>query len=418
MQARDFAIWYKANYARLLAILVKKLSDFCLAEDVLSEACAALATGDFCPDDASAWAYRVAYNAALDIKRRASKESEVARSAIDRHESQAALSAIDTHESQAADLPQDDERLSLIFLCAHPALSPDSQAMLMLRYSLGLEISEIAQWFGSDPDSVRRRLHRAREKIQATKPRFELPTVAQWSDRLAPVLSTLEVLYDQSYSNVGGGTQADAFAREAEQLALQLSAHLPDEAEVLGLTSLIVLAEARRPARLNAHAELVPLDQQDTARWDDQRIAYCSNLLTRAASLLRKHQTLAGSYVLRALISAQHCTRKHTQITPWKAISQLYAALLAVAPSVQAHVNYALSIEKLKGPQAALDCLQTLHDQKHLALFLARAHLMQCLNQHAAAISNLDAALALSLGKAERLFVEKKRHALADARCS
>jgi RNA polymerase sigma-70 factor, ECF subfamily len=417
MPSRDFSLWYKANYARLLAVLVKQLSDFALAEDVLSDACAALATAELAdigkpapahcmPDNRSAWVYRVAYNAGMDAKRRTSKFNA---HVLPQH---IAESEHDLLDKKTAELPYEDHRLALIFLCAHPALSADSQAMLMLRYALGLEVADIALWFGADPDAVRRRLHRARDKIQATRPRFELPELAQWQERLAPVLSTLEVLYDQSYSNVGGGPQADAFAREAEQLGLQLSAHLPHDTQVLGLAAMIVLAQARRPARLYADDTLIPLDQQDTARWDDARIALGSELLLRAAAVLRKTQTLAGGYVVRAMISAQHCTAKHTGTTPWKAIARLYAALLAIEPSVQAHVNYALSIEKLKGAQAALDYLQDLHDEKHLALFLARAHLLERLAHYAPALTNLNAALAMSMGKVERKFIENKRDVL------
>jgi RNA polymerase sigma-70 factor, ECF subfamily len=392
MQTQVFSAWYRANYPRLLAVLARKLSDLALAEDAMSHACLALSEGKLIPDDPSAWVFRVALNFALD-QRRKSKPNI-------RDE------AIADHAQDSAD---EDERLALIFLCAHPSLSPDSQAMLMLRYALGLEITDIARWFNADEDSVRRRLHRARDKIQATRPSFELPPISTWPERLPPVLSTLEVLYDQSYSNVGGGPHVDAFAREAEQLSLQLVDQLPHQPEVLGLTAMISFAQARTPARLDAQASLVPLDQQDTRLWDAQRIAVGTQLLSRAAKLLQQSKQLAGAFVLRAMISAQHCVRKTTGQTPWKAIVQLYSALLVIEPSLQAQINFALAYAHTHGPEKALKCLIAFNDQKHLALFLARAHLHSQLEQFAQALSNLDAALDMPMGAAERKFVERQR---------
>jgi RNA polymerase sigma-70 factor, ECF subfamily len=389
MQRQAFTSWYRANYPRLLAVLARKLSDLALAEDALSEACLALSNTPNQPDDPCAWVYRVALNAAVDQKRKS-------KASVNEH----ALADLASSESQT------DDRLALIFLCAHPSLSPDSQAMLMLRYALGLDVTDIALWFGADEDSVRRRLHRAKEKIQSTRPSFDLPPVSVWPERLPPVLSTLEVLFDQSYSNVGGGSQVSAFAREAEQLALQLVDLLPSQTEALGLAAMICFAQARRPARLDPNGALIPLDQQDTALWDDARIVLATQLLSRAAKLLQQQKVPAGSYVLRAMISAQHSLRKATKRTPWKAIVQLYRALLAIEPSLQARINFALAYAHTHGPAKALAYLTELKDQKHLALFLASAHLHQQLDQNAQALSMLDAALNMPMGLAERKFVQ------------
>lgn len=395
------ALW-KSHAPRLLAALVQRFKQLQLAEDAL--ACAfeqALRwplSGQ--PSDPVAWLYQSAVHAAIDQLRREQRFRQ--------------------GEPEASFEPIPDERLAMFFLCAHPALSTDAQAMLMLRFCAGVPLPQIARWFDQSESAVQRRLHRAKRKLEQSGARFELPERTQWPERLPPVLSALEIMYDQSYSNVAGGIEQDGFAREAEQLALQLASQIP-EPEVLGLAALIVLAESRRGARIDADGAMIPLDQQDPQRWDSLRIATAAKLLRTAARFVQP-----GRYQLRALISAQHARRKQLGQTPWVEICQLYQRLVAIdldeTPALW--INQALALAGRDGPAAGLQRLQAfdanwalskLAPHQQIARALAYAHLFELTHDLANAHDWRKCALQLDgaqpsriLGRAERAWIERK----------
>jgi RNA polymerase sigma-70 factor (ECF subfamily) len=290
--------------------------------------------------------------------------------------------------------------------------------MLMLRFCACIPVTDIARWFDQDGETVQRRLHRAKQKLEQSGARFEMPPSDQWRERLPPVLSAIEILYDQSYSNVAGGVEQDGFAREGEQLALQLCAHLNDP-EALGLAALIVFAESRRAARLDAQHVMVPLSHQDCARWDGVRIATAAKLLKRAASMNQP-----GPYQLRALISAQHARRAQLGHTPWHEICELYEHLVALpdVADLSVWLNQALAIGERDGAAAGLQRLQSidatwsvesLPTRLKLARLLALAHLLELAQNKEEARKQREAALALDrahslLGAAERAWIERQ----------
>jgi RNA polymerase sigma-70 factor, ECF subfamily len=401
------ALW-RAHSPRILAALTARLRDLSAAEDAVSAAFEqALRWNENWPSDPPAWLFKVAWNAALDAKRRRRFDGE----------------SVELSSSKQIDWPapgtdgiaaqaSTDERLAMFFLCAHPSLSADSQAMLILRFCAGIAIPDIARWFQMESDAVRRRLHRAQEKIQQAGVRYELPEVALWPQRLPSVLSAIEIIYDQSFSDVAGGVERDGFARDGEQLALQLVEYLPRLPEVLGLAALIVLAESRRPARVFLSPEMQPqmiaLDQQDVHRWDATRIHVAAALLARASKLASP-----GPYQIRASIFAQHARRAQLGLTPWPEILALYDGLIALEPSPQAHINRTLALSKVHGAQVGLAQLLELNvGCQTVSFHLAHASLRSELGQSDHAAAAFDAALKMPLGAAERAFVQAQRHAI------
>jgi RNA polymerase sigma-70 factor, ECF subfamily len=391
--AADLAQLWKAHSPRLLAALTQRLRHLQSAEDALAHAFErALAWREW-PEDPPAWLYRCALNAAIDQMRRG--ELLVSDEA-------ATAGAIDDAEAPS------DQRLAMLFLCAHPSLSQDAQIAMILRFGLGLQVGDIARWCYENVDTVQRRLHRAKSKLQLAKARFDLPAVSLWSERLPPVLSALEIIYDQSYTNVGGGFEMDGFAREAEQLVLHLSAQLPN-AEVLGLAALIVLAESRRGARLDADGVMIPLDQQDPKRWDSVRIAVAAKLLRRAGAI-----RTVGPYQIRAMISAQHARRMVLGNTPWPEIAELYRALQQFDDSPQAKINHVLALAGQHGPAVGGQHLRALRVEspslaKQLPFLLAEFALARANQEFELAHEALAQALQdPSLGKAERAYLQQQ----------
>jgi predicted RNA polymerase sigma factor len=289
-----------------------------------------------------------------------------------------------------------------MFLCAHPALNPDAQVALMLRFCGGVPVSEIARWFYQPFDTVQKRLHRAKDKLASSGAAFDLPPLSAWPDRLPSVLSALEIIYDQSYSNVGGGVEVDGCAREAEQLALQLCDQLLD-AEALGLAALILLAESRRAARLDQRGAMIPLDQQDTTLWDASKIRLAARLLRRASSLQN-----VGRYQIRAMISAQHARRAELGKIPWSEIMSLYQALIAVEQmqgevSEQSRYGLLLAEAECKEPELTLVQFMQMPASASLAHAVTGYRLATLAEDSALAQQFLQRALQSSaLGSAER----------------
>jgi RNA polymerase sigma-70 factor, ECF subfamily len=396
----------RASRAKLIASLSKHFGSLQTAEDALSAALeAALKLSSAQADsihDFAAWLYASARNAGIDQQRK--------------------LARVEFKSEQLnelpADSPDEDDRLHLMLMCAHPALSTDTQAMLMLRYCANVEIEMIARWFFQAPDAVQRRLHRAKAKLAQSGVRCELPAPEHWQMRVQSVLSCLEILYDQSYSNVAGGAEVDACAREAEQLSLQLVdalSRLPQPrrddsmyAEAIGLCAMLVLGESRRATRLDANREMVPLHLQPCAHWDQMRIDLAAHMLLRAAKLQQ-----AGPYQLRALIFAHHARRKALGHTPWIDIFDCFARLLSLDEHPQIRFGWTLAALHVQGAAFARHALDAIDcsefaDAHRLSYCLVDAEIAAGEGDVSRQRAALAKAVALQSNIAEQKYLQRR----------
>lgn len=400
---------FRAAGGRIRAALAARYRDLDLAEEAFAEAClkAVRAWGDEgsdLPRDPAAWLYRVAERAALDILRRR-------RTMADNRPDEPApeLTAEDRLASDDAVIP--DERLKLIFVCCHPAVAADSRAALTLKLVCGLSTEEVARAFLVSETTLAQRLVRAKRKIAEAGVSFEVPGPEHWTERLAAVLSTLEVAYAKAHEDAAGtGRHAD-YAREMLEVTALLTEMLPQEGEVMALAATIRFAEARRPARMDGDGVMVPLAEQDPALWSkpliDQARRYCGRALGLSGP---------GPRILQMMIHALWCGRKTlADPPPWKAVLAAYDILVELRDDPVIRINRAVALAEVMGVEEALTELEGL-DAEALSDFLpfhaARADLLGRLGRAAEAIAAYDRALALSPGEAERRFLERRRDGL------
>lgn len=398
-QHDPLATLYEQAAPKLIAQLIARLRHFERAEDALAEAFAKASAQwptQGWPEQPEAWLLRTAINHDLDqIKHR--RVTEKFAGALAEHET-----ARQEEEGTKARI----DRLALFFLCAHPSLSPDTQAMLMLRYCALVPPAGIARAFLLDADTLTRRLTRAKQKLENAGVSFELPDRRSWPDRLPPILATIEVLYDQSYADLSGGNEVEALARDAFQLTHQLLELIPDSAELWGLAALLCFAESRRPARLDHDGAMIPLSEQDPSRWNHALIRRGARYLLRAAKMKQP-----GPYQWRASISAAHARRLELGYTPWPDVLKGYEALAAFDATPIVIINWAIAEasagllhdawQKLKTIEpSAIDVSATYH--------LARAEIQWSRGERSNAIADLITALRHQSGAAERTFLQNK----------
>lgn len=301
-----------------------------------------------------------------------------------------------------------DERLRLIFVCCHPAVAPEARAALTLRLVCGLSAQEIARAFLVSEPAMLQRLTRAKRKIAEAGVSFEVPGPEAWPERLAAVLSTLEVAYARAHEDAAGAGPHAGFAREMLGLTAVLAELLPNEADALAFAALVRYAEARRPARLDAEGVMVPLDRQDPALWRGDLIAEGEALLRRAGGL-----GPPGPIPLRAALHSAWCARETLdEPPPWPAILSLYDALLSFGEDPFVRVNRAVALAAISGPAAALADLEAL-DAARLAGFqpfhAVRADMLVRLGRRTEAQAAYDQALALGPAEAERRWLARRR---------
>ncbi|HEX8216719.1 MAG TPA: DUF6596 domain-containing protein [Allosphingosinicella sp.] len=388
---------------RIVAALAARIRDLDLAEDAFAEACAraARAWSGGAPANPGGWLYRAAERAALDALRRRDVRSRLAPEPAE-------------PEPTAEELVMDDagwipdERLRLIFVCCHPAVAPDARAALTLRLVCGLSTAEIARAFLIAEPALAQRLVRAKRKIAEAGVPFEIPPPRLWAERLDAVLSTIEVAYSKAHEDAAGAGPHAAYATEMLGLTRVLAELLPDEPEALALAATVRFAEARRPARLDPSGAMVPLAEQDPAEWDRALIEEGESLLRRAAG-----HAAAGARTLQAAIHAIWCRRVGLdEPPPWARVVRLYDALLEQRDDPVVRLNRAIALAEAEGAQnglAEIERLETAGMANFLPFHAARADLLRRLGRAAEARSAYAAALALSPGKAERLWLERRR---------
>ncbi len=398
----------RTAYGRLIAWLSARTHDIAAAEDALSAALqAALETWPDrgVPDRPEAWLLTAARHRLNDAYRRARVRTDAVPTL---------LTLID--EAQAvADMPASafpDERLKLMFVCAHPAIAAEVRTPLMLQTVLGLSAERIAGAFLVKPSAMAQRLSRAKTKIRDAGIGFEVPEPADWPARVYPLLDAIYAAYGLGWGDYAGEDTADDLSGEAVELGFALYALLGRlrspavTPELNGLLALMLYCEARRDARYDAAGRYIALSDQDPQRWDWPMIDRGNRLLTDVQTL---HQF--GRYQLEAAIQSVHLRRGLTGITAWPEIVTLYEGLLCFAPSLAAQVGHAAAVTEALGAEAGLARLDALDGERladYQPYWAARAHILQKL-EHPEAPAAFDRAIGLSRHEGQRAFLRAKR---------
>lgn len=312
----------------------------------------------------------------------------------------------------AMDEPIPDERLRLIFVCCHPAVSPDARAALTLRTVCGLSTAEVATAFLTPEATLAQRLVRAKKKIAEAGVPYDVPSSDRWPDRMDAVLSTLEVAYAQAHADAAGAGQHADYAAEMLKLTGLLARLARDDAEVQALAATVRFAEARRPARLDVSGAMIPLTDQDPAEWDVRLIAEAETCLAASARLSQERRLPPGPRALQAAIHGAHADRRRTGRIDWPSVLGLYDRLLWHRDDPVIRVNRAVALAEVEGPAAALADLAAVETADWLPLHAARADLFARLGRHAEARDEYDHALSLAPAPAERLFLSERRDRL------
>jgi RNA polymerase sigma factor (sigma-70 family) len=390
---------------QVLGALVRRYGHFDAAEDAVQEALLAAAVQwptDGRPDNPRAWLIQVAARRMTDQLR-----SEQARRR--REDAEALQVPMERYVAPPADVAATsdaDDTLVLLFLCCHPALSPTSQIALTLRAVGGLTTEEIARAFLVPEPTMGKRISRAKRTIRSSGVPFGLPPEAERADRLAAVLHALYLIFNEGYSATSGPEPYRVeLSGEAIRLARMLRRLLPDDGEVAGLLALMLLTDARRPARISPDGELVPLAEQDRTLWDGAAIAEGTALVTDAMS-----RTRLGAYQLQAAIAAVHDEPASADDTDWRQIVALYDLLVQIAAdNPMVAMSRAVAVAMVRGPRAGLDLLATLDaDERtadHHRLDAARAHLLELAGDHEAARDQYASAARRTTSLPERRYL-------------
>jgi len=391
----ELAALYRAEYGRCVATLTRLLGDIGLAEEAVQDAFAvALEKWETPPPYPGAWIVTTARILAIDrLRRESTREARHAQALLLQHPDEPEVG------------PVRDDQLRMIFTCCHPALSPLAQTALTLRLIGGLETPEIARAYLVPEATIAQRIVRAKKKIRDAAIPYRVPEAAELPDRLPPVLTVLYLIFNEGYAATSGPLLRTDLCREAIRLARELADLMPDEPEALGLLALLVLSEARRPARVGPRGELVTLAEQDRSLWDRQLIAEGHDLVRRC---LRRNRP--GPYQLQAAINAVHTDG---DATDWTQVLALYDQLLAQTPTPVVALNRAVAVAEVHGPAAALAAVEGLELPGYHLLPATRADLLTRLGRSEEARAAYDEAIALAGNHTERAFLEDRRAGLA-----
>ncbi|WP_088317288.1 RNA polymerase sigma factor [Kineosporia sp. R_H_3] len=379
---------------RVLGALARRWGDFGACEDAVQEALLAAVGawapppgGSGVPDDPAAWLLRVAHRRLVDHWR-----SETARR---RREEVVAV------EPPPAEATATDDTLVLLLLCCHPALTPASAVALTLRAVGGLTTAEVARAFLVPESTMAQRISRAKATLRAQAAPFAMPPAEELADRLRVVLHVLYLVFNEGYTSTSGtGLHRVELSAEAIRLTRLLRAARPDDGEVTGLLALMLLTDARRPARTGPGGELVPLPEQDRSLWDAALVAE-GGALADAAMARRP----IGEYALQAAIAAVHDRAPSAAATDWRQVLALYEALERLSGNPVVTLNKAVALSMVAGPDAALALLATLDGGPLAAghrLDAVRAHLHESAGDHGAAAAAYARAAGRTTNVAER----------------
>ncbi|WP_427894080.1 RNA polymerase sigma factor [Kribbella sp. GL6] len=375
---------------QVLGALVRRYGDFDACEDAVQEALLAASLqwpADGVPENPRSWLITVASRRRIEVLR-----SEAAR--VRREETVASWTP--PEPASAA-----DDSLTLLMLCCHPALTPQSQVALTLRAVGGLTTGEIARAFLVPEATIGQRISRAKAKLHGA--RFALPPAAEQPERLAAVLHVLYLIFNEGYTaSSGTSLHRVELSAEAIRLTRQLLALLPAEGEVAGLLALMLLTDARRPARTTAAGALVPLPEQDRSLWDAASVAEGTELIE---STLRSAPV--GPYQLQAAIAAVHDAAADAGATDWREILMLYELLESTAPGPMVTLNRIVAVAMVHGPGAGLALLDDVDPalRDHHRLAAVRAHLLELAGDAAAAREAYELAARLTQSTPEQVYL-------------
>jgi RNA polymerase sigma factor (sigma-70 family) len=387
----------------VLAALLRRFRDFDAAEDAVQEALIAAATQwprAGMPDHPRAWLIGVASRRMIDVVR-----SESARR---RREDAVAVEQAHDHAlmpEPGAEPGEEDDTLVLLFMCCHPALTPPSAIALTLRAVGGLTTAEIANAFLVPEATMAQRISRAKQTVQGSGVGFERPTAEEWPGRLKAVLHVLYLIFNEGYtSSIGPDLQRSDLASEAIRLTRAVHDLRPVDGEVGGLLALMLLTDARGPARTTPEGDLVPLEEQDRSLWDRTSIAEGVALVSAALS-----RGPVGIYQLQAAIAAIHDEADGADHTDWPQILALYTLLEQMVDNPMVTLNRAIAVAMVHGPRAGLERLERLDADGRLAghhrLAAVRAHLLERAGDVRAAVDHYRAAAGLTTSLPEQRYL-------------
>ena len=392
----------RESYGRLVAYLSVHTHDLASAEDALSNALLSALVHwpqDGVPQNPEAWLMTAARHSLIDVARH--------QRVVEASEPTVKLLKEDSMETIVpAEFP--DERLKLLFVCAHPAIDPAMHTALMLQTVLGLDAARIAQVFLIAPKTMGQRLFRAKTKIRSGGIPFEIPQERELPERLDTVLEAIYAAFGIGWDDMAGADQRGRdLAEEAMWLARVLLQLMPGEAEVQGLLALTLHCEARRPARRDAKGRYVPLSEQNPEQWLGPLIEEAERHLAEGFKLGR-----IGRFQLEAAIQSVHAERARSGRTDWAAIVLFYEQLLRISSALGTRTGYAAAVAETNGPEAGLAVLESIdagavsHYQPYWAV---RAHLLQRLGKAREAADAYDRAIGLAEDPAVREFLLQKR---------
>jgi RNA polymerase sigma factor (sigma-70 family) len=375
---------------QVLGAVVRRYGHFGTAEDAVQEALLAAATqwpGEGIPDNPRGWLITVASRRLTDLLR-----SEQARRR--REDTVTRWMLPGQWLAPAADGPrsESDDTLILLFMCCHASLSPASQIALTLRAVGGLTTAEIARAFLVPEATMTRRISRAKQRIKDSGVSFGMPAGPERSQRLAAGLHVLYLIFNEGYASTSGPRlQRSELSAEAIRLARMVHRLLPDDGEVAGLLALMLLTDARRPARTGPDGGLIPMADQDRSLWNAGYITEGVALITGALS-----RGATGPYQLQAAIAAIHDEAPSAEATDWPQIVALYELLMRISDNPVVTLNHAVAVAMARGPHAGLELLEELETDERIAgdhrLHAVRAHLLEMAGDRAAARDSYEAA--------------------------
>ncbi|MFI9573960.1 RNA polymerase sigma factor [Microbispora rosea] len=395
------------EWARVVAALTRRFGDLDIAEEAAAEAFATAVQrwpADGVPPNPGAWLTTTANRKAIDRIRRESRRD-------DKHKEAQMVYDDDPREPVGA---IDDDRLRLIFTCCHPALAMESRVALTLRMVAGLTMPEIARAFLVAESAMGQRITRAKAKIKAARIPYRVPSAEDLPARVSGVLAVLYLVFNEGYLATGPDTDPvrHELTAEAIRLTRLIRVLLPDDGEVAGLLALMLLTEARRPARVSADGELVALDEQDRGTWD-------AGLIAEGHRLVRERLAAAageapGRYQILAAINAVHTSARDMRDTDWSQVLALYDQLVRLDPSPIVALNRAIAVAELDGPEVALAVVGRLEPRLagYHAYHATRADLLRRLGRDHESRAAYDKAIGLAGNTAEIAYLTRRRDPL------
>jgi RNA polymerase sigma factor (sigma-70 family) len=397
---------------QVLAALMRRYDGLDACEDAVQEALldasAQWRAGPGVPDNPRGWLITVAARRLTDILR-----SDVARR---KRESAVFLTTPPALLVDPPTIPVADDSLALLFMCCHPALSPSSAVALTLRAVGGLGTGEIARAFGVSEATIGQRISRAKASVRAAGARFTLPQPAELAGRLRVVMQVLYLVFNEGYvASAGTSLVRVDLAAEGIRLARLLHRLVPGDAEAAGLLALMLLTEARRPARVSASGELIPLLDQDRSLWDRSLVAEGSPLIAAALASSRA----LGPYQVQAAIAAVHDEAASVDSTDWEEVLSLYSLLDKVAPSPAATLGRAVAVARVHGAVAGLSVVASVAADPSMErshrLYAVRAQLREMAGEAAEAAADYRVAARYATNLAEKRYLERRLSSLTGA---